>query len=81
MYTFLFKKYFIYLFLGRGREGKREGDKYQCARDTLIGCLLPTPNWGCALTGNQTGDLSVHTPALNPLSHTSQGIINVHFSL
>ena len=27
----------------------------------------------CALTGNRTGDLLVHGPALNPLSHTSQG--------
>ena len=27
----------------------------------------------CALTRNQTSDLLVHRPALNPLSHTSQG--------
>ena len=27
----------------------------------------------CALTRNQTGDLSVCRPALNQLSHTSQG--------
>ena len=27
----------------------------------------------CALTGNWTGNLSVHRPALNPMSHTSQG--------
>ena len=27
----------------------------------------------CALTGNQTCDLLVHRPTLNPLSHTSQG--------
>ena len=26
----------------------------------------------CALTGNQTGDLSFHRTVLNPLSHTSQ---------
>ena len=29
----------------------------------------------CALTGNQTGDLLVRRPALNPLSHTSQGSV------
>ena len=28
----------------------------------------------CALTGNRTGDLLVHRPVLNPLSHTSHGI-------
>ena len=27
----------------------------------------------CALTDNQTSDLMVHRPGLNPLSHTSQG--------
>ena len=27
----------------------------------------------CTLTGNRTGDLSVHRLALNPLRHTSQG--------
>ena len=27
----------------------------------------------CALTGNRTGDPLVRRPALNPLSHTSQG--------
>ena len=34
----------------------------------------------CALTGNQTSDLSVHRPALNPLSHTSQGKV-IYFIL
>ena len=29
----------------------------------------------CALTGNQTGDPWVHRPAVNPLSHTSQGMV------
>ena len=35
----------------------------------------------CALTGNQTSDLSVHRLVLNPLSHTTQGltIFNVPF--
>ena len=29
----------------------------------------------CALNGNQTSDLSVRRPGLNPLSHTSQGSV------
>ena len=29
----------------------------------------------CALTRNQTGDPLLHSPVLNPLSHTSQGLI------
>ena len=47
----------------------------------MCGCLsCATPSLGtwpatqaCALTGNRTGDLLVHRPALNPLSDTSQG--------
>ena len=35
-----------------------------------LGC-----NQACALTGNQTCDLLVCRPALNPLSHTSQGTV------
>ena len=78
----LFKKPQLYLFIfrERGREGGREGKKQQCARNTLIGCLSYTPNWGtwpttlgCAVTGNQTCSLSVCRPALSPLSYTSQG--------
>ena len=39
----------------------------------------------CALTGNQTGYLAVHRPALNPLSHTNQGknacLLKIHIYL
>ena len=55
------------------------GGKYQCARDTSIKLPLAGPQQGtwftthvCALTGNRTGNLSVHRLVLNPLSHTSQ---------
>ena len=82
-------KDFIYLFIfrERGREGGREGEKHQHARETsirninvwlpLTGSQLgtwPAPQ-ACALTGTQTGDLSVCRPVLNPLSHTSQGYV------
>ena len=30
VFLIIFKKYFIYLFLERGREGEREGEKHQC---------------------------------------------------
>ena len=49
-------------------------------RETSIGYLPQASSGGpgpatqaCALTGNQTGDLSILRLALNPLSHTSQG--------
>ena len=37
----------------------------------LLGTWPATP--ACVLTGNRTGNLLVRRPALNPLSHTSQG--------
>ena len=55
-----------------GKEEKREGDKHQCVVASPV-----TPR--CALTGNQTGNPLVHSPALNPLSHTRQGQIFINF--
>ena len=43
-----FLKIYLFTFRERGREGEREGEKQQCARDTLMGCLLHAP----------TGDLA-----------------------
>ena len=40
---------FIYLFLEKGREGEREGEKQRCVRETSIGCLWHTPDWGPGL--------------------------------
>ena len=47
----------------------------------MCGCLTypqlgtrPTTQ-ACALTGNQTDDPLVCKPQLNPLSHTSQGVL------
>ena len=45
-----FLKDFIYLFLGRGREGEREGEKHQCVVDS---CAPPT------------GD-PAHNPGMHP---------------
>ena len=71
--------YFLKNFLERGREGVREGEKVQCARETSIDCLWHAPSRGtwpstqaCALTGNWTSDLLVCSMTLIPLSHTSQ---------
>ena len=75
VFIYLFKDLFIYLFLDRvGRKGEKEGEKHQCvvaSHAPLLGTWPETQ--ACALTGNQTGDPLVYKPALNPLSHTSQG--------
>ena len=50
MYLYLFKKDFIYLFLERGGEGEREGEKHQCV---VASHMFPT------------GDLA-HNPSMCP---------------
>ena len=63
----------IYIFFRGGREGERE-------RNINVWLPLTRPLLGtwptthtCALTGSQTRNPLVHSPVLNPLSHTSQG--------
>ena len=78
---FLFKD-FIYLFLerGKGREkdSERNMDMWNINQLTLA-CPHPgtwPPTQACALTGNQTRDLSVCGRTPSPVSHTSQGFFN-----
>ena len=70
----------LFIFRERRREGERE-------RNISIWLPLACPLLGtwpttqtCALTGYQTSDHLLHSPALNPLSHTSQGP-SLYFSL
>ena len=68
-----FKKNYSFIFRGKGRGKDRE-------RNIKVWFPLVCPllrSWpatqACALTGNWTSDSLIHRPALNPLSHTSQG--------
>ena len=38
------KRFYLFTFTERGREGEREGEKHQCVRDTSISCswMYPT---------------------------------------
>ena len=70
---FLKKRFYLFIFRQRGREGERE-------RNINVWLPLMCPQLGTwptiqvyALTGNWTSDPLVHRLALNPLSHTSQG--------
>ena len=75
MFTF-FTRFSLFIFRQRGREGEREGEKHQCV---VVSCTPPTGNLtrhatqAHALTGNRTSDPLVLRPALNPLSHATQG--------
>ena len=72
-YRSFFKRFYLFIFRERGREGERERNINVWL--TLAHLLLwtwPTTQ-ACALTRNPTSDPSVCRLALNPLSHTSQG--------
>ena len=67
-------KIFIYLFLERGKGGRkreRNTNVWLPLSHLLLGTWPATQ--ACSLTGNWTGNPLVCRPALNPLSHTSQG--------
>ena len=74
-----FSTFFFHLFLDRGEGRETESERNINVRERNV-CWLPLAHpllgtWPatqtCALTGNQTGNLSVQRPVLNPLSHTS----------
>ena len=71
------KKDFIYLYLEREEERERNTDVKEKHRLVALHVPHPLGTWpapqACVLTGNQTSNLLVNRPALNPLSHNSQG--------
>ena len=70
---FFFKILFIFRERRKGKEKERERNINMWL--PLAGSLRGTwpTTQPCALTGNRTGDPMVCRPALNPLSHISQG--------
>ena len=64
----------FYLFILEREEGRETERERNISVSLPLVCLLlgtwPTTQ-ACALTGNRTGDPSVHELTLNPLSHTS----------
>ena len=76
--TTIFLMFYLFIFRVRGREGEREEEKHQCvvaSHAPPTGGLTWSTTQECTLTGNQTGNPLVHRLALNPLSHTSQGLM------
>ena len=66
--------FYLFIFRERGREGEREGEKYQCV---VASHVAPTGdlahNLDMCLDGELNQQLFGLPPMLNPLSHTSQG--------
>ena len=67
--AYLFLKDFIYLFLKRGEESKRNING--CFSHPQLGTRHAAQ--ACALTGNWTSDALLCRPAPKPLNHNSQG--------
>ena len=65
----------------KGREKERERDI--TVQLPLVHPLLGTwpATQAYSLTGNRTSDPLIHRPALNPLSHTSQGSLHVFLTV
>ena len=72
-----FLRFYLFTF-ERGEEREKERERNISVWLPLMCSLLGTwpTTQACALTGNRTGDPLVHRPALNPLSHTSQGYLH-----
>ena len=70
----IFLRFYLFICREKGREGEREGEKYQgvvASRTPPAGELVHNP--GMCLTRNQTSDPLVCRPTLSPVSYTSQG--------
>ena len=74
IYFLFFKRFYLFMFREKGREGERAGEKQQCV---VASCAPPPGDWSAthayALTGSQTCDPLFCRLTLNPLSYTSQG--------
>ena len=62
---FLKKRFYLFIFRQRGREGEREGEKHQCVVVSYTSPAGdPATTQAGALTGNRTSDTLVPKPVL-----------------
>ena len=79
-HSFFKKRFHLFIFREKGRQGEREGEKHQCvvaSRMPTAGNLASSP--GMYPDRNHTRDPLVHRLALNPLSHTNKDHFLIHF--
>ena len=68
------KRFYLFTFRQKGREGEREGEKHQCVVASYV-----APTGDLASNPGKCPDWELNwrpfgsQPPLNPLSHTSQG--------
>ena len=77
----IFLRFYLFISREKGKEKERERNISVWLPVTcpLLGTWPATQ--ACALTGNQTRDVLIYRPALNPLSHTSQGSMSFEGNL
>ena len=79
LFLSFFKKFYLFIFRERGREGEGEGEKHQCV---VVSHVPPTGDLAhhprMCLDWELNHNPLVHRPALNPLSHNSQGDIRTY---
>ena len=81
-FILLFLKIYFHYILERGKERRKRGTE-TLMYERNINQLPPAcpqmetgpATQACALMGSQTGNLWVHRPVPNPLSHTSQALL------
>ena len=76
LHSIFFKRFYLFIFRERRREGERKGEKHQCvvaSHTPPTGDLARNPG-ACPDWESNQGPLT-HRPALNALSHTSQAPI------
>ena len=69
--SFLKKRFYLFIFREKGREGEREGNSSVWLPLALPWQGTRPTTQACALTGNRTVNPLIRRPLLNPLSHTS----------
>ena len=75
--NWFFKRFYLFIFRQRRREGEREGEKHWCVFASRV-----APTGDLARNPGMYPDWELNQrpfglqPALNPLSYTSQGLID-----
>ena len=72
-FFFFFKRFYLFIFRGEEKEKERVRNSNEWLTLTCPAPGTCFTTQACGLARDPTSNLLLHRPALNPLSHTSQG--------